>query len=212
LSETCTKFNSDMVTVMERCRVFEQSLGMLIKYALGHVEALQIMDVVEFMTHCKEALHSAESSEAKELGSEQEKLQDTLVVHYLSHLSQGLEDMDEDRIMDLIEKENIFPMLVSHMNKHYTWYRLDTLQASAMFFSNTMQSDAFTTESTRFVKDEQAMKDLVALKGLYIGEMVESFGMSKSSIQKLLDNLEKYEAIVGKTKRVALVLPSAKAK
>jgi len=38
-------------------------------------------------------------------------------------------------------------------------------QASALFFSNAMRSDAFTTEEDRFVKDEEAMRVLVDLKG-----------------------------------------------
>jgi hypothetical protein len=46
-----------------RCRVFEQSLGILLKFALNHVEALQIMDLPEFITHAKEVLTEALASD-----------------------------------------------------------------------------------------------------------------------------------------------------
>jgi hypothetical protein len=45
------------------CRVFEQSLGILLKFALNHVEALQIMDMPEFITHAKEVLTEALASD-----------------------------------------------------------------------------------------------------------------------------------------------------
>jgi len=213
LAICCKKFNSDKSTVNERCRVFEQSLGILLKYAFGHVEALQIMDVPEFMQHISEVLEDAKDSKKTELMENTDKMQDTLVISYLASVAvKMIDDMDEDRVMDLVERNRIFPLLAEHMRRHYTWYRLETLQASALFFSNAMRSDAFTTEEDRFVKDEEAMRVLVDLKGLYFQQLIDKHDFKKSEIHTLMAKLEKYEAIVGKAKHVPLVVVPEPAK
>lgn len=210
LKATCSRFNSDMVTVTERCRVFEQSLGMLMKYALGHVEALQIMDVVEFVDHVKGVLLEAKDSDKKTLDPDQDKLQGTLVVHYLASLGAGMEEMDEDRVMELLGKGRVIPLLVSHLLRHYQWYRLDTLQASAVFLTYVMQSDSYVTCPGDFVKTDDAEKDIRDLYGLYIEEMVEKYGVKKRDIQALLDQIDKWSKKHGKPKSVPLNLPTRK--
>jgi len=197
---TIAKFNSDMPTVMERCRVFEQSLGVLLKFALRHVESLQIMDVPEFIQHVGEILVEVESSEKKELAPDAQKMQCTLVIQYLGSLAVNLEDVDEDRVMDLIEQNKIFPRLIALLLKHYTWYKIDTLTAAALFFSHAMESEAYCTEPERFVKGENMFKELVALKGFFISNLVTKCDLKKSKIQKLWDCLDKWEKIVGKAK------------
>jgi len=171
-------------------------LGVLLKYAFGHVEALQIVDVPEFILHIKECLVDVEQSEKKELDDDEDKLQDTLVIHYLSSVGLKMEDMDEDRVMDLIETNNVFSLFVDHMNKHYMWYKLDTLEASAVFLSHAMASDAFKTEPTRFVTDDNFKKKIVNLKGLYIHHLLAGT-IEKREILELMDNLDVYEKAVG---------------
>mmetsp|Transcript_19544 Transcript_19544/g.38689 ORF Transcript_19544/g.38689 Transcript_19544/m.38689 type:complete len:341 (-) Transcript_19544:217-1239(-) len=196
---TVQKFNSDVGTVMERCRVFEQSLGVLLKFTLSHVESLQIMDVPELIEHVGEMLREAEESEKKELAPDAHKMQCTLVIHYISSLCASMEDMDEDRIMDLIEENKIIPSFVHLLLKHYTWYRVDTLVAAALFFHNCMASEAYCTEPERFV-DDSLKKHFVELKGFFISGLVTEFDLKKNQIDKLWTQLEKWEKVVGPAK------------
>lgn len=135
IKSTSEKFNSDVVTVSDRCKVFEQSVGILLKFAFSHVEALQIMDLPEFIQHCAEVLTEAEASSRAATPLQIDKLQETLVLHYLSGLATRMEDMDEDRVMDLIQEHNLMPLFISHMSKHYTWYKLDALEHAARFLN-----------------------------------------------------------------------------
>ena len=43
--------------------MFEQSLGLLLRFSFEHVEALQITDVPELIVHCKEVLEDALNAE-----------------------------------------------------------------------------------------------------------------------------------------------------
>jgi hypothetical protein len=183
VAETCKKFNSDQASVHDRCRVFEQSLGTLLKYAFSHIEALQIMDVGEFMEHCGEVLYDARKDTRKEVSPEDDRLQDTLVVYYLAAVALQLEEMsDEERVMHLMEKHAIVPTLVEHLLLHYKWYSLEILQAAALFLTSVMSSDAFTTEESRYIKGEEAMSDLVELKGLFIDQLHTDYGLKKKDV------------------------------
>ena len=53
----------------------------------------QIMDVVEFVDHVKGVLLEAKDSDKKTLDPDQDKLQGTLVVHYLASLGAGMEEV-----------------------------------------------------------------------------------------------------------------------
>jgi len=150
---TCRKFSTEASTVTERCRVFEQSVGTLLRLALQHVEALQIMDLPQLVAHCKEVLTEAVKSERKEPNtSDQDKLQDTVVVQYLASIASHLENIgDEDKVMDELDQQGIIPLFVDQMHKHYNWYKVDTLIAASKFLSHCMGSEAYITEPARFL-------------------------------------------------------------
>jgi len=114
--------------------------------------------------------------------------------------------MDEDRVMDLVEDKKLFPTFVSHMKKHYQWYHLDTLKASAIFLSHVMASESFVTEPGRYLINETVKKNLLALKSSYIGDIVEKKHIKKFDIQKLWDNLSSYEKELGPVKIMPLDL------
>jgi len=199
----------EVPAVLEKCRVFEQSLGVLLKFALLHIEALQILDLPEFMQHCNEILNdilSSKSDGKEERPADADKMQDTLVIHYLGSMAVKIEDMDEDRVAELVGEHKIFPLLVEHLTKNYTWYKLDTLDAAAKFFSGLMNSDSYSTDKKPFIPDQDTTTKLVALKGFFIAEMVASYGLRKKDVQKLLDELEKFEKVVGPAKSVPLVI------
>lgn len=93
IKAVCVKYKSEVVTVTERCRAFEQSIGILLKFTLNHSEALQILDFPEFVQHAEEVLTEALKSDRKSIGSDGEKTQETLIIHYLSQISQKLEEV-----------------------------------------------------------------------------------------------------------------------
>ena len=89
--------------------MFEQSLGVLLKFALAHVEALQIIDQPELFQHAKEILSDAIKQESvrelfsrvaliavfcqKPAGVDSDKMQETLILHYLSYMAVNLEEV-----------------------------------------------------------------------------------------------------------------------
>ena len=179
---TSEKFNSDVVTVSERCKVFEQSVGILLKFAFSHVEALQIMDLPEFVQHCAEVIAEAEQSTRVATPLELDKLQETLVLHYLSSLGQRMEDMaDEDRVMDLIQDHALMPAFISHLAKHYTWYKIDALEGALRFLNGCMASESYQSERSKFIADKKTMSELVSIKALFLTELIAAPSVTATS-------------------------------
>jgi len=203
VKECSKRFGSDEDAVNDRCRIFEQSVGVLLRFALEHVEALQIIDLPQLIRHIAEVLSHAgrlekeQKEKAKTKGSDLEKMQESLVLHYLACLALKMEEMDEDRVMDLLNEQNVISLLVDHMAKYSKWYRLDTLEAVCLFFNGVFNSEAYSGEPEKFVGTEELKKQFVTLKGDFIADLVSSHGLRKSEIESLWNALSEFEAEVG---------------
>jgi len=112
--------------------------------------------------------------------------------------------MDEDRVMELVESNNIIPLLVDHLHKHYNWYKIESLIAASKFLSNAMASEAYTTDKEKFITSKEVQQKLVDLKGYFISELVNTYGLKKKDVQSLLDQLVKFELIHGEAKIIPL--------
>lgn len=203
---TCKTYNSPEESVRKRCNVFESGVGILLKYTLQHVEALQILDIPEFMKHVGSVLKDpfGAPQEEKDESGKGKEMQRSLVFHYLASLTLKMEEMDEDRIMDLMEKEKIFPLALKHAIANRDKLSLVVLKRFCVFLSHAMHSESFGTEPERFVKGEDEMKNIVKIKGLFVDELVEKHGLIKKEIQTLLDKTSKYEQDYGAAVKVPL--------
>lgn len=199
IAETAKKYGTDAPTVLDRCRIFEHSLGMLLKLAVQHVEALQILDVPELVLHCKEVMDESAGVDQKTAVADFEKMQENLIFYYLQSLTSKMEDMDEDRIMELFENHEIIKTAASFLGKQYIRFKIDGLITSAKFLSNAMGSEAFVTEQKRFIPNNEVAQQLVALKGLFLSELQTGYGLKRKDVQKLLDVVDRLELKVGKS-------------
>ena len=205
LQSTAERFKSELSTVVERCRVFEQSVGVLLKYVMLHIEALQIIDQPEFITHATEVIADAQLNPSKLDGADADKMQSTLVIHYLASLSAQFDELDEERLMDLIEERGLFPTFTSYLQQRYTQHSIATLMQASYALNNLIASDPYQTEPTRFLgKSKEGSTTLVALKGLFVQELVAKYGMKKAGVQSLLDEMQRLERVVGEAKQVPL--------
>lgn len=56
---------------------------------MDHVEAVQIMDTPEMLTHCKEVMADLARSESKD--EELERMQEVVIIHYLACIANNME-------------------------------------------------------------------------------------------------------------------------
>ncbi|ETV97621.1 hypothetical protein, variant [Aphanomyces invadans] len=98
---------------------FERGLGVMLKNAWLHVEALQTTDLPLLLEYIAGVLTFCEEEpvfvEKKDLVDSQE----TIVVYYLHGLLKQLEHISEDRVMPLVLEKQLFALLTSHIQRHW---------------------------------------------------------------------------------------------
>merc|ERR1719193_1024657 len=105
--------------------LFEKGAGIIIKLAMAHVEVIRILDMSTLMQHLATVFENAdnrtylwENELSSEFGSDflgVDKLQEFQVIHYLASIIKHLEEIDEEKIMDLIEHHNLVSRSVAHI-------------------------------------------------------------------------------------------------
>ena len=63
VSAACDRCRVDVISITDRCRVFEQSCGVVLKVASNHVESIRLLDVAESLEHCAEVIVDGAKSE-----------------------------------------------------------------------------------------------------------------------------------------------------
>lgn len=190
LAETSKKFNSEKKVVSDRCEIFESAVGVLLKFTLCHVEALQILDMPEFITHVGEVL--AESYDISDQGQIRE-MQGVSVLYYLASIAINLDELQEDRIMTVMREKKVMERSLTHVTKHHAKIPAVALKQYCFFLNYAFQSDAFSTEPDIYLTGDEGKKALIGLKGLFVDKLVAD-GLAKKEIQTLLDIIGKYEA------------------
>jgi hypothetical protein len=224
--------------LLAKCELFEVSMGTLLKFALQHLESVQIIDLPDLLQHIAEVLTDTlaedTSEDSKDAKANYSKKQEGTVVHYLHAIVRREENIDDDRVMELMAKNNIIALLAAHLRKCYTFHDYETLGLAAQTYHMMFCSDAYGVEASFYISTDEVKRDIVALKGLFVAELVspclyfiddmffccvciyiliclyaqiKKFGLTKSSVRKLLDHTLKWEMKLGKSKVVPLPAP-----
>jgi hypothetical protein len=110
----------------EKADKFELSLGTILKNAWLHVEALQTTDLPLLIDYIALVLRDAVDDNASNLWPEKLSSFDTLgtrqeamVIHYLHGLCKRIDDIDESRVMPLIEQSQIIPLTARFLHTYH---------------------------------------------------------------------------------------------
>lgn len=94
----------DLGTIKIKAALYEQALGLLLSCALCSIESLQTLDIVELLEHLSETLKFSLSHPEMVKSPDAERRQEALAISYLATILEKLEDLPEDRIMDLLQQ------------------------------------------------------------------------------------------------------------
>lgn len=226
LIEQCTKSQklpNKSHLVAQLC-VYESSLNTLIYLSVQHVEVLQIVDMSQFIAMCCDTLqyavtyqqfavyacHTAASSTALSsniYNSSNAKLLETGVIHLIAALVSALDDLDEDNVCDLMIDRKLMPLLCTHMRSNYKWYTAATLVVCCHALNGICSSNVYSSGRTQFLPLRAEQTAFVALKGLFVEQLITQQHMRRRDIMSLSDELNRYERSVGVSITVPLVTP-----
>lgn len=138
----------------QKCRLFEESMGILLCKAFQHVETLQLMDIPLLINHVYQILNQALTTPATE-SPVPSKLQETLVCYYFSSLMKHAEKLNNGELLANARQK----LLVSLMTKHLLTAVFDAdthrevMMAAAEGFSAMADNEDFSPSWESFFAD-----------------------------------------------------------
>ena len=181
---------ADGSELLKKMQHFEQMLGELLRCALQHIESVQTCDLHELFEHCEGVLVAAQSAPPAEQSFAQ--AQNLMVLHYLRSVLSRLEQLDEDKVMGLVEKFALVPHVIRHLHVFHT--ALAELPVHDRLAGPTFLAYAFDSEAYQDAPERHLTTDcrpmLAEFKALFLGELVASSEQRKL-LRPLLDVIER---------------------
>jgi len=197
ISEAITQFEYNELQLEQKCRMFEESLGVLLKQAFQHVETLQLMDIPMLMEHL--CLVFTKSSEARTAdptaapcpyGS---KTQEALVTFYFSSLMKHAEELNNGELLAKAHEQNLIHLAAYHVLTSTSECQAETILAAAEGFSALADNEDFrTTWQHHFIGPDGQVdankKDMfLRLEQGVVDEVLKQSPDKKRDIRPLLD-------------------------
>lgn len=160
INETVQMFEFNEMQLDQKCRQFEESLGVLLWRAFQHVETLQLMDIPLLIEHCHMVFEAC-----KRLGLEvgaASKMQETLVLHYFSSLMKHAEDLNNSELLAKLLEHNLVNQVVEHTLAHVASFAPELAAAVAEGFAALAHNEDFRTTWQEFFRDAGRAPDVEA--------------------------------------------------
>lgn len=161
VESACNTEGMDPDIMLRVVETMEKGLGLIMLFAIQHVEALQICDVSSLINLCNMAfqnmdekmqtVHMHPRMRFHSSYNSEDKLQINLVFHYLHHLINHIPNIQESLIVPKIINNRLFSKSISKINKHIDRFPLDTRVVTAKFINGICKSDAFRTDKSSFI-------------------------------------------------------------
>jgi len=205
ISETAKRTGLVKESINESVMQFERGIGIIIHLAMGHVEVIQIMDIGTLMQHLATVLEISDrraylwenesSSDFNTNFRGADKLQEFQVIHYLAHLIKHLEEIDEDRVMDMIEHHDMIAKAARHVATLMDWLSDDIFASFLLFLNGCFDSETYVAEKSRFVTPEIQMMCLKMSAKLIQRTVKSTYLITKdiASFTKEIENWKKQE-------------------
>lgn len=175
------------------CDKFERGLGIILKNAWSHVEALQTSDLIGLMNHIADVIEGA--LEAPELlrfhikAGDLHQRQEIVVFYYLYDVMRHLDEIGENRIMPTIRERGIFMLSINLIERvHAGILGIHTLKALGAL-SLMVGTEDFSTYTSQHIKSDN-VATLVEFKTSCLAPFQTDFE-NRKVIRPLIDCIDR---------------------
>lgn len=116
----------DLATIKIKAAMFEQGLGTLLSCSLGSIESLQTLDIPALIVHISDCLKFSLSHSEMVKSPDADRRQEVLCHHYLAAIFGRLDDLQEDRIMEVMQENDVFSLVVTNVAKFHEFFSVST--------------------------------------------------------------------------------------
>jgi len=154
LARVAPESKLDVEAVEGRIFTFEQGMGVLLRCAFEHVEAVQTTDIPELIEHACEVLSACSGAAGGTLTFE--RTQPALLLRYLSSIMLRVQEekISEDKVMPLMLEMRIIPLVVAHLCTHRASFKPEDLSAGLNFLARSFETEAVCDQPRDFLPSE----------------------------------------------------------
>jgi hypothetical protein len=169
---------------------FEKGMGIVLRNAWKHIEALQSTDILLLISYIGEVI-SQDSQDEERIANlfrieDLEDRQELLVIQYLYDILTNVDDVGEDRIMPLIREQNILKNLALFLQKHHKKLNEKTLARTAETMNLICETEDFQTYEDAYIGCTEDEGVFQSLSDLFLRTMEEDYEQRRK-IRSLLE-------------------------
>jgi len=195
MSEAISAYEFNEQQLLQKCRMFEESLGILLMKAFQHVETLQLMDIPMLIEHLGMVFMYASQGRDAASPPFASKVQESLVTFYFSSLMKHAEALNNGELLAKSREQDLPMKAVHHVlnASNVSENQAEVLVAAAEGFSAMADNEDFRTEWQSFFRNEHGQLDrnkiqlFLQLEERVANEVIKADPAKKKDIRPLLD-------------------------
>lgn len=174
----------------EKLDVFEKGMGVMLRNAWSHVEAVQTTDLPLLVKHIADVLAEAVTpAGANRLIDQVERddlrdRQSVVVLSYLRALCIRSDDLATLRFMTIVRDENLVERLVSYLDAHHNLISAADLLMACQALSCLVDSEDFQTYEKQYLPSA-ARATLGSFRSAFLEQFLDDYD-NRKTIQPLL--------------------------
>eukprot|EP01006_Ploeotia_vitrea_P048050 TRINITY_DN67192_c4_g3_i1.p1 TRINITY_DN67192_c4_g3~~TRINITY_DN67192_c4_g3_i1.p1 ORF type:complete len:308 (+),score=33.84 TRINITY_DN67192_c4_g3_i1:108-926(+) len=186
---TAEKEGSIKEDVAQRVKVFEQSLGILLRCSFMAVEALQTLDLTQLIEHIAFVLkHSIQNCDPLP----EQNTQEIVVLQYLTLVVKQIEQLNEEAVMGQIESNEIVPLVLNHYEVVGQKLEKPQREAYCFFLAHLMETEFYQTHRAKFITGKPDKERLAMLEALN-KELMQADSAQRKLLRALSDNIIRFK-------------------
>lgn len=170
----------------QKMDAFERGMGMILRNAWAHVEALQTTDLPLLIGYVADVLNDVVTNPEASVGKELTGRQEILVLHYMLGLCKRIDDIDEGRVMPLVLERRVVTLMAQHLHNNHSRMTPADVRAGAIALALFCDTEDFQTHKNDYVSTDDEKSAFVALGADFLDELVEEAEVRRQ-LRPLLD-------------------------
>jgi len=170
----------------------ERDIGTILRCSFEHVEANQTIDIHCLCAHSSSVLGALiEAAEAGPL-HDLTGLQEVGVVYYLESLGRYLEELGEDRVMEIYGDHGLASKLIAALALCHTVYDKDTVVAALRALNSIFDSEHFQSHPEMHLVHDKDKEHLASLGDKFLDVLCKDVKF-RMSIRALTDKIKRIQ-------------------
>ncbi|KUF77088.1 hypothetical protein AM587_10005359 [Phytophthora nicotianae] len=165
---------------------FEHGMGLTLKNAWLHAEAVQTTDLPLLIEYIHDILIYCLERPDYLPNKKMDNCQEVTVIHFLLGLCRQLDSIDESRVMPLLAEKRIFALLAMHLSAHINLLNAADVGVGAEVLALICSTEDFDSHDDYYVDSPEAESALLSFYDDYLEEATEDLDTRKR-LRPLLD-------------------------